>query len=138
MKILLSSRNHFTAPLCLENFDRRLDFVSEMDRNTFEELNLDVCEIRPMQLIHAVLEESGLTKDQIHEVILVGGATKIPKIRDVLESFFQGEVVINTSLDAEESVAFGAALHGGALVEEGYARVLSEYACTVAKITFAK
>jgi len=59
--------------------------------------------------VRQVLEDSGLDKSQIDEVVLVGGSTRIPKIRELLRDFFDGKEP-NSSINPDEAVAYGAAV----------------------------
>jgi endoplasmic reticulum chaperone BiP len=55
------------------------------------------------------LEDSGLKKNEIDEIVLVGGSTRIPKIRSLVKDFFNGKDP-NTGINPDEAVAFGAAV----------------------------
>ena len=55
------------------------------------------------------LEDSGLKKDKIDEIVLVGGSTRIPKIRQLVKEYFNGKEP-NTGINPDEAVAFGAAV----------------------------
>jgi endoplasmic reticulum chaperone BiP len=65
-----------------------------------------------MKPVEAALEDSGLTKAQIDEIVLVGGSTRIPKIRQLVKDHFNGKEP-NTGINPDEAVAFGAAVQGG-------------------------
>lgn len=66
--------------------------------------------------LEACLKDSGLTKNKIDEVILVGGMTRIPKIQEIVKNFF-GKVP-NKSVNPDEAVAIGAAVQGAVLTGE--------------------
>jgi heat shock protein 1/8 len=55
-----------------------------------------------------------MDKSQIHEIVLVGGSTRIPKVQKLLQDFFNGKE-LNKSINPEESVAYGAAVQGAIL-----------------------
>lgn len=55
------------------------------------------------------LEESGFAKDKIDEIVLVGGSTRIPKVRQLVKSFFNGKEP-NTGINPDEAIAYGAAV----------------------------
>lgn len=57
------------------------------------------------------MEDSGLKKSEVDEIVLVGGSTRIPKIRKLVQEFFNKEP--NTGINPDEAVAFGAAVQGG-------------------------
>jgi heat shock protein 5 len=94
-----------------------LDFSMELTRARFEALNIDHFRstLRPLQRI---IDDSGLRKEQIDEVILIGGSTRIPKIQDLVKSFFHGKEP-NRGLNPDEAVAYGAAVQAGIMCGEG-------------------
>jgi len=59
--------------------------------------------------VKRVLKDSGLSKDDIDEIVLVGGSTRIPKVREIVESFFNGKKA-NTGINPDEAIAQGAAI----------------------------
>ncbi len=61
-----------------------------------------------------VLRDSGMSKNQIHEVVLVGGSTRIPKVIELLKEFFNGKEP-NRSINPDEAVAYGAAVQAAIL-----------------------
>jgi molecular chaperone DnaK (HSP70) len=61
-----------------------------------------------------VLKDSGFTKDQIDDVVLVGGSTRVPKIRQLLSDFFGGKALCS-SINPDEAVSYGAAVQAGVL-----------------------
>ncbi|MEM6784912.1 MAG: molecular chaperone DnaK, partial [Bacteroidota bacterium] len=84
----------------------------DLTRAKFEQLVDDLVQrtIPPMQ---KALQDAGLSKSDIDEVILVGGSTRIPKIQEVVEQFFGKKP--NRSVNPDEVVAIGAAIQGGVL-----------------------
>lgn len=64
--------------------------------------------------VQQVLEDSGMKKTDIHEIVLVGGSTRIPKVRQLIKDFFDGKEP-NTAINPDEAVAYGAAVQGGIL-----------------------
>jgi heat shock protein 5 len=62
-----------------------------------------------MDPVSMALEDSGLKKNQIDEIVLVGGSTRIPKVRQLVKDFFNGKEP-NTGINPDEAVAFGAAV----------------------------
>jgi heat shock protein 5 len=70
-----------------------------------------------MEPVSKVLQDSGLSKGQIDEVVLVGGSTRIPKVQQLLKDFFNGKEP-NRGVNPDEAVAYGAAVQGGILSGE--------------------
>ena len=71
-----------------------------------------------MPPVENVLKDSGLAKGQIHEIVLVGGSTRIPKVQQMLQDFFNGKT-LNRSINPDEAVAYGAAVQAAILSGEG-------------------
>lgn len=61
-----------------------------------------------------VLDDAGMDKKAIDEIVLVGGSTRIPKVRELLKEFFDGKEP-NSSINPDEAVAYGAAVQAGIL-----------------------
>jgi len=59
--------------------------------------------------LESVIKDAGVQKSAIHEIVLVGGSTRIPKIQEMLSSFFDGKA-LNRSINPDEAVAYGAAI----------------------------
>merc|ERR1712057_54313 len=66
-----------------------VDFNSTITRARFEEMNQDYFR-KTMEPVEKVLRDSKLSKAQVHEVVLVGGSTRIPKVQSLLAEFFNG------------------------------------------------
>jgi len=64
--------------------------------------------------VDIVLEDAGLKKTEIDEIVLVGGSTRIPKIQSLLKDYFDGKDP-NKGINPDEAVAYGAAVQGGIL-----------------------
>ena len=62
-----------------------------------------------------VLTDANLTVREIHDVVLVGGSTRIPKVQQLLRDFFNGKQLCNT-VNQDEAVAYGAAVQGSILI----------------------
>lgn len=82
-------------------------------RSTFEKLNEDLFE-KVIEPIKKVLEVTELEQSDIDEIVLVGGSTRIPRIRQVIKDFFKGKEP-NVSIDPELAVATGVAIQAGIL-----------------------
>ena len=85
-----------------------IDFNSVITRTRFQDFNMDFFH-KCFALVERVLQDSKLSKSQIHEVVLVGGSTRIPKVQEMLSQFFDGKD-LNMSINPDEAVAFGAAM----------------------------
>lgn len=90
-----------------------LDFHTVLGRAKFEMLCNSLFK-RCLIPLQDVLNASGLEKEEIDEVILVGGASKMPKIKKLLSTFFNGKE-LKTSIDPDEAVAFGATAFAASL-----------------------
>ena len=67
-----------------------------------------------MKPVDTVLDDAGLKKTEIDEIVLVGGSTRIPKIQSLLKDYFDGKDP-NKGINPDEAVAYGAAVQGGIL-----------------------
>jgi heat shock protein 5 len=93
------------------------DFTETLTRAKFEELNNDLFR-KTLKPVSLVLKDSGLKKNEIHEIVLVGGSTRIPKVQQLIKDFFNGKEP-NRGINPDEAVAYGAAVQGGVLSGEG-------------------
>ena len=101
------SSNHQTR-LDIESLVEGIDFSESLTRAKFEELNADLFK-NTLKPVRKVLEDAELTKKEIHELILVGGSTRIPKIRQLIKEFFDGKEP-RSGVNPDEAVAEGAAV----------------------------
>ena len=90
-----------------------IDFFSSLTRARFEELCMDLFR-NTMEPVEKVLKDSQLSKNNIDEVVLVGGSTRIPKIQTMLSDFFNGKE-LSRSINPDEAVAYGAAVQAAVL-----------------------
>jgi len=93
------------------------DFFSSITRARFEELCMDLfrgC----LDPVEKCLTDAKLDKRSVHEVVLVGGSTRIPKVQSLLQDFFNGKE-LNKSINPDEAVAYGAAVQAAILSGEG-------------------
>lgn len=93
------------------------DFSTTLTRAKFESLCSDIFQ-RTMAPVEQVLKDSKLSKSEIDEIVLVGGSTRIPKIQELLSSFFNGKE-LNKSINPDEAVAYGAAVQAAILSGTG-------------------
>jgi heat shock protein 5 len=90
-----------------------IDFSETITRARFEELCADLFK-KTLQPVGQVLDDSGMKKSEIDEVVLVGGSTRIPKVQQLIKDFFNGKEP-NRGINPDEAVAYGAAVQGGIL-----------------------
>ncbi|KAF1656763.1 UNVERIFIED_CONTAM: Heat shock 70 kDa protein C, partial [Eudyptes robustus] len=92
------------------------DFSETLTRAKFEELNMDLFRgtLKPVQ---KVLEDADIKKEDVHEIVLVGGSTRIPKVQQLLKEFFNGKEP-SRGINPDEAVAYGAAVQGGVISGE--------------------
>ncbi|QLQ81045.1 hypothetical protein HG537_0E04000 [Torulaspora globosa] len=100
----------------IDSFVDGIDLSETLTRAKFEELNLDLFK-KTLKPVEKVLEDSGLEKKDIDDIVLVGGSTRIPKVQQLLESFFDGKKA-SKGINPDEAVAFGAAVQAGVLSGE--------------------
>jgi heat shock protein 5 len=106
-----------TQRIEIESLHDGLDFSETLTRARFEELNNDLFK-KTLGPVQKVLDDSGMKKNQIDELLLVGGSTRIPKVQQLLKDFFNGKEP-NKGINPDEAVAYGAAVQGGILSGEG-------------------
>ena len=90
-----------------------IDFEETLTRAKFEELCNDLFK-NTLKPVETVLEDSGLKRSEIDEIVLVGGSTRIPKVQQLIKDFFNGKEP-NRGINPDEAVAYGAAVQGGIL-----------------------
>merc|ERR1711937_75562 len=93
-----------------------LDLSETLTRARFEEINADLFK-STLGPVKQVMEDSGLKKNQIDEIVLVGGSTRIPKVQQLIKDFFNGKEP-NRGINPDEAVAYGAAVQAGILSGE--------------------
>jgi len=113
-KRLLSSQHQ--ARVEIESFFDGEDFSETLTRAKFEELNMDLFR-KTMDPVRKVLEDADLQKHEVHEIVLVGGSTRIPKVQQLIREHFSGKEP-SKGINPDEAVAFGAAVQGGILSGE--------------------
>ena len=94
-----------------------IDFSETVTRARFEELCNDLFK-KTLAPVQQVLDDSGMGKDKIHEIVLVGGSTRIPKVQALIKEFFNNKEP-NKGINPDEAVAYGAAVQGGILSGDG-------------------
>merc|ERR1712022_35694 len=94
-----------------------MDLSETLTRARFEEINADLFK-NTLGPVKQVMEDSGLKKNQIDEIVLVGGSTRIPKVQQLIKDFFNCKEP-NRGINPDEAVAYGAAVQAGILSGEG-------------------
>lgn len=105
------------ASLEIDSLHEGVDFYTNITRARFEELCIDLfrgC----LEPVEKVLRDAKLSKSQIDEIVLVGGSTRIPKVMQLLQDFFNGKE-LNKSINPDEAVAYGAAVQAAILTGTG-------------------
>ncbi|KAL2329544.1 hypothetical protein Fmac_017125 [Flemingia macrophylla] len=96
------------------------NFCSSMSRARFEEINLELFE-ECMKTVERCLTDAKIEKSSVHDVVLVGGSSRIPKVQQLLKDFFNRKDLCK-SINPDEAVAYGAAVQA-ALLSEGIKNV---------------
>ena len=115
VKRALSSQ--LSARIEIEDLIPGYDLSETMSRARFEELNDAIFE-RTILPVKRVLADAEMDVEDVHQIILVGGSTRIPKVQALITEFFNGKEP-NRGMNPDESVAVGAAIQGSILSGEG-------------------
>ncbi|XP_060112570.1 heat shock 70 kDa protein-like [Heteronotia binoei] len=106
------------ATISVDSLYNGVDFCITITRACFEDLCADLFQTT-MEHVGRVLEDAGIKKTQVHDIVLVGGSTRIPMIQNLLSKFFEGKE-LNKSINPEEVVAHGAAVQAAILTGHRY------------------
>merc|ERR1712195_109618 len=90
-----------------------IDYSCNLSRARFEELCMDYFR-NSMGPVEKALKDSGLDKKSIHDIVMVGGSTRIPKVQQLIQEFFNGKEP-NRTINPDEAVAYGAAVQAAIL-----------------------
>merc|ERR1712007_71728 len=101
------------ASIEIDSLFEGIDFYSSITRARFEELCSDLFR-GTLDPVESALRDAKMGKNEIHEIVLVGGSTRIPKIKKLLTDFFNGKT-LNQSINPDEAVAYGAAVQAAIL-----------------------
>ena len=101
------------ANIEIDSLHEGVDFYTNITRARFEELNADLFR-GTLEPVEKSLRDAKMDKSQIHEIVLVGGSTRIPKVQKLLQDFFNGKE-LNKSINPDEAVAYGAAVQAAIL-----------------------
>merc|ERR1712194_62504 len=105
------------ATIEIDSLFEGIDYSSSLSRARFEELNMDYFR-NSMGPVEKCMRDSGIDKRNVHEVVLVGGSTRIPKVQAMIQEFFNGKEP-NRSINPDEAVAYGAAVQAAILTGNG-------------------
>nr|CAB3496336.1 unnamed protein product [Digitaria exilis] len=106
-KRMLSSTTQTTVEV--DSLHDGIDFFTKITRSRFEDLSKDLFS-KCMKGLEKCLQDAKLDKSSIHDFVLVGGSTRIPKVQSLLQEFFDGKELCR-SIHPDEAVAYGAAIH---------------------------
>ncbi|CAI0453800.1 unnamed protein product [Linum tenue] len=120
-KRVLSSQTQVRVEI--DSFIQGMDFSEPLTRARFEDLNSDLFE-RTLEVVKSTMEDANVEKDEIDEIVLVGGSTRIPKVTEMLKKAFNGKEP-SKGINPDEAVAYGAAVQGAMLSsdQEGFVLV---------------
>lgn len=105
--------NSISTVIQVESFFNSIDLVIKITRAKLEELSHDIFQRCLIPLDNAI-NDAKLTKENITEVILIGGSTRIPYVRNMLKEYFNGKQ-LKTDINPDEAVSFGAAIQAAIL-----------------------
>merc|ERR1711917_61958 len=105
--------NSAQAAIEIDSLFEGIEFYTSITRARFEELCSDLFRAT-MDPVEKALRDAKLDKNGIHEIVLVGGSTRIPKIQKLLQDYFNGKE-LNKSINPDEAVAYGAAVQAAIL-----------------------
>lgn len=101
------------ASIEIDSLFEGTDFYTSITRARFEELNADLFR-STMEPVEKAIRDAKMDKASIHDIVLVGGSTRIPKVQKLLQDFFNGKE-LNKSINPDEAVAYGAAVQAAIL-----------------------
>merc|ERR1712142_1390431 len=102
------------ASIEIDSLYEGIDFYTSITRARFEELNADLFR-GTLEPVEKSLRDAKMDKSTTHDIVLVGGSTRIPKVQKLLQDFFNGKE-LNKSINPDEAVAYGAAVQAAILM----------------------
>ncbi|KAL8106018.1 hypothetical protein AgCh_029720 [Apium graveolens] len=93
-----------------------MDFSAKITRARFEDINMDLFR-SCVESVKKCMEDADMDKNRVHDVVLVGGSTRIPKVQQLLQEFFDGKQLCK-NINPDEAVAYGAAVQAAILSGE--------------------
>merc|ERR1712004_4716 len=109
------------ASIEIDSLFEGIDFYTSITRARFEELCSDLFK-GTLDPVEKALRDAKMDKSSIHDIVLVGGSTRIPKIQKLISDFFNGKD-LNKSINPDEAVAYGAAVQAAILTGEQHESV---------------
>ena len=106
-----------TTSIEVDSLIEGVDYTLTLSRAKFEQLG-DPIFRRTIEPINRLLTDAKMSKSDIHEIVLVGGTTRIPRVQQLLSEYFGGKD-LNKSLNPDEAVAYGAAVQAAILTGQG-------------------
>jgi L1 cell adhesion molecule like protein len=106
-----------TTTIEVESLLDGVDYSTTLTRAKFEQL-ADKVFTRTLEPLDRLLKDAKMSKGDIHEIVLVGGTTRIPRVQEILSNYFNGKQ-LNKSLNPDEAVAYGAAVQASILTGQG-------------------
>jgi heat shock protein 1/8 len=118
-KRILSSAAETTIEV--DSLYNGIDYSSSITRARFAELNMDLFK-KSIELVENCLTDAKMEKSGVHDVVLTGGSSRIPKVQQLLQDFFDGKQ-LNKSINPDEAVAYGAAVQAANMAGMGNEKV---------------
>ncbi|XP_063941032.1 heat shock cognate 70 kDa protein-like [Daucus carota subsp. sativus] len=110
-----------TTSIDIDSLYEGIDYSTKITRARFEELNLDLFK-SCLDTVGKCLEDAEMDQSRVHDVVLVGGSTRIPKVQQLLQQFFDGKELCK-NINPDEAVAYGAAVQAATLSGEGHEKI---------------
>ena len=115
-KLKLTSNSEVTIKITFNSIwtgkNQPAKFIHKITKDIFNDLNADLFQ-KVLEPIDKILEVIDIPKDYIDEIVLVGGSTRIPKVRELIKDYFSKQP--NTAIDPELAVASGVGIQAGIL-----------------------
>ncbi|XP_022642969.1 probable mediator of RNA polymerase II transcription subunit 37c [Vigna radiata var. radiata] len=102
-----------SARIEVDGLSNGIDFCSSITRARFEEINMELFK-QCMETVDRCLADAKMDKRSMHDIVLVGGSSRIPKVQELLQDFFEGKDLCK-SINPDEAVAYGAAVQAALL-----------------------
>ena len=93
----------------IDSLSKDNDFYISIDRLLFNDICKDLFK-RCIEILKKTINESGLPKEEIDDIVLVGGSSRIPKLQEMITEFFNNKKKLNKSINPDEAIAYGAAV----------------------------
>jgi heat shock protein 1/8 len=102
-----------TANLEIDSLYDGIDFFTNITRAKFEALCMPLFQ-KCIQPVSKVLQDANCSKSEVHEIVMVGGSTRIPKVQEMISDYFGGKE-LNKRVNPDEAVAYGASVQANIL-----------------------